>query len=131
MKRGAKLGCRRSAERVLLEMLSVGDEFYSIKKDKDLTALSSVCSVKIKTENSIIINPKTLHSKKIIKVTILEKQISHYSNDDEIIRLQNIGIEMANDIEQKRKEIESLKEQLAIASEQVPKGAFEFNHLEK
>lgn len=52
-------------------------------------------------------------------------------SDLEIIRLQNIGISMANDIEQKRKEIESLKEQLAIASEQVPKGAFEFNHLKK
>ena len=28
-------------------------------------------------------------------------------------------------------EIDSLREQLSIASEQVPKGAFEFNHLKK
>lgn len=28
-------------------------------------------------------------------------------------------------------EIDNLKEQLAIASEQVPKGAFQFNHLKK
>ena len=54
-----------------------------------------------------------------------------FDDKTEIIRLQNVGISLANDIEQKRKEIESLKEQLAIASEQVPKGAFEFNHLEK
>ena len=47
-----------------------------------------------------------------------------YDNDAETIRLQNIGIAMANDIEQKRKEIESLKEQLAIASEQVSNGSF-------
>ena len=58
--------------------------------------------------------------------TMLE--IYNKESDVEIIRLQNIGIVMANDIEQKRKEIESLKEQLAIASEQVPKGAFVFNN---
>ncbi len=39
----------------------------------------------------------------------------------EIIRLQNIGIEFAN-------KIESLKDQLVIASEQVPKEAFIYNN---
>lgn len=47
---------------------------------------------------------------------------------DEITRLQNIGIGMANEIERQRLEIKNLKEQLAIASEQVPKGAFVFNN---
>ena len=44
--------------------------------------------------------------------------------DLEIIRLQNICIAMANEIEQKRKEILNLNEQIAIAAEQVPKYAF-------
>ena len=35
---------------------------------------------------------------------------------------------MANEIERQRLEIKNLKEQLAIASEQVPKGAFVFNN---
>lgn len=64
------------------------------------------------------------------KVKIILKEQHNYNNA-EIIRLQNIGIAMANDLEQKRKEIESLKDQLAISSEQVPKGAYVINNLKK
>jgi|GEM_PF-6852877 len=63
-------------------------------------------------------------------ITLVATMLELYKkpSDTEIIRLQNVGIEMANMIEQQRKEIISLKEQLAIASEQVPKGAFIFNN---
>lgn len=54
---------------------------------------------------------------------LMEEQL-----DNEITRIQNIGIGMANEIERQRLEIKNLKEQLAIASEQVPKGAFVFNN---
>jgi hypothetical protein len=49
--------------------------------------------------------------------------------NEEIKRLQILCMSFANEIEQKRKEIESLKEQLLIASEQIPKDAFNFNPL--
>ena len=64
----------------------------------------------------------------IIPLVATMLELYRKESDLEIIRLQNIGIEMANDIEQKRKEIESLKEQLAISSEQVPKWALSFNN---
>lgn len=47
------------------------DCFYTTKKDNYLTALSTYHSVKIKTERQIVVDPKSLESKYITKVTLL------------------------------------------------------------
>lgn len=70
-KRGIKTGTRRSPERVNLELLKAGSVFYTSKTDKDMTALASVCSKRIRTERMIAIHPLTLEAERIVKCTIL------------------------------------------------------------
>ena len=72
MKRGAKKGIRRNAERIFIDTLKVGSIFYSTKQDKDLTAIASNCNKKILTERLICIHPITLKTERITKVTITE-----------------------------------------------------------
>ncbi len=72
MKRGAKMGVRRSPERIFLETLPIGCNFFSKKEAKHLTALASVCKMQIATEVGYFIHPATLETIRITKVTIVK-----------------------------------------------------------
>ena len=68
MKRGRKIS---TIESLALTSLPCGSIFFSQKKDKELTAIASYYNIKIKTERLININPITIETQKITKVTIL------------------------------------------------------------
>lgn len=72
LKRGPKKGTRRSPDVVCLEMLKEGKSFYSLKADKDLTAIANKANVKISTQRLIVLHPATLETQRITKVTILK-----------------------------------------------------------
>ncbi len=60
-----------SAESIALNTLKQGAVFYTLKQDKDITAISSYYGKKVKTERLITINPISAETERIVKVTIL------------------------------------------------------------
>jgi len=68
MRRGRK---QTSVESIALNNLSKGSVFYTLKQDKDMTAIASYYGKKISTERLITINPITAETQRIVKVTIL------------------------------------------------------------
>ena len=60
-----------SAESIALNTLKQGAVFYTLKQDKDITAISTYYGKKVKTERLITINPISAETERIVKVTIL------------------------------------------------------------
>ena len=60
-----------SVESISLNNLPQGSVFYTLKQDKDMTAIASYYGKKITTERLITINPITAETERIVKVTIL------------------------------------------------------------
>ena len=65
------MGKQTSVESIALINLKKGDFFYTHKRDKEITAVSSYYGKKVSTERLIIVNPSTAESERIVKVTIL------------------------------------------------------------
>jgi len=61
-----------SVESISLLSLKVGQSFYTVKKDKDITAIASHYSKKVKTERLFTMNPQSGKTKRIVMVTILK-----------------------------------------------------------
>lgn len=62
---------QKSAESIALNALKQGDVFYTVKHDKDITAIASFYGKKVSTERLITINPISAETQRIVKVTIL------------------------------------------------------------
>ena len=60
-----------SYESICLLQLKKNQWFYTNKKDKDITAISTYYKKKVKTERVFVINPQNVTIDKITKVTIL------------------------------------------------------------
>ena len=58
----------KSQESLLLTVLKRGKYFFTIKSDKDMTALATYYNRRIKTERMFAINPRTGKVQKITKV---------------------------------------------------------------
>ena len=62
---------KSTLESVALTTLKKGKFFYSMKQDKDITAIASYYKKKIKTERLMVVNPQNCTIHKLTKVTIL------------------------------------------------------------
>lgn len=65
------MGKQTSVESISLNNLKKGEFFYTHKKDKEITAVSSYYGKKVSTERLITVNPSTAETQRIVKVTIL------------------------------------------------------------
>lgn len=68
-KRHAK---QRSLEAFALNSLSKGQQFFTKKQDKDITAIAGYYEKKVKTERLFLLNPQSGKSEKVVRVTILK-----------------------------------------------------------
>lgn len=62
---------KSSLESIAMTTLKSGQDFYTAKQDKDITAIASYYKKKIKTERLIMLNPQTMESKRVVRVIIL------------------------------------------------------------
>jgi len=62
---------KSSLESIAMTILKAGQDFYTSKQDKDITAIASYYKKKIKTERLIMLNPQTMESKRVVRVIIL------------------------------------------------------------
>lgn len=62
---------KRTLESIALTTLTKGKYFYTLKTDKEITAIASYYEKKVKTERVFILNPQTGKTNKAVKVTIL------------------------------------------------------------
>lgn len=62
---------KTTVESIALENLKQGESFYTNKQDKDITAISSYYGKKVSTERLITVNPNSIETQRIVKVTIL------------------------------------------------------------
>lgn len=67
---GRSKGKSLSSEAILLTTLKQNDIFYTDKSDKNMTAAAVYYRVNIKTQRCFVVNPDTLETKSITRVTM-------------------------------------------------------------
>lgn len=61
-----------SYEAILLTSLKQNDIFYTDKTDRNMTGIATFYKISIKTQRCFIVNPDTLETKQITRVTIAQ-----------------------------------------------------------
>ncbi len=67
---GRVKGKALSYEAIMLSTLKKDDIFYTDKTDRNMTAAATFYKIRIKTQRCFIVNPDTLETKSITRVTI-------------------------------------------------------------
>ena len=67
---GAPKG-QRTVESIALTTLKRGQSFFTLKQDKDITAIGSYYKRRVRTERVFVLNPQTGKLQKAVKVTLL------------------------------------------------------------
>ena len=67
---GAPKG-QRTVESIAMNALKKGQSFFTLKQDKDITAISSYYKRRVRTERVFVLNPQTGMLQKAVKVTLL------------------------------------------------------------
>ena len=62
----------KTLEAIAMTTLKKGQIFYTTKKDKDITAISSYYDRKVRTERLYTLNPITGKTSKVVKVTLMK-----------------------------------------------------------
>ena len=68
--RGAPKGAR-TLEGIALTTLKKGQCFYTTKRDKDITAISTHYKKKVRTERLFVLSPLTGETSRVVRVTLV------------------------------------------------------------
>jgi hypothetical protein len=68
--RGAPKGAR-TLESIALTTLKKGQQFFTTKQDKDITAISTHYNKKVRTERLFVLNPISGKTQKVVRVTLV------------------------------------------------------------